>query len=100
MNSDYNVLKVNIFGTDYPIKGTTDANYIETVAGYVDKKMREVDKAASLKPVLKVAILAALNIADELFKEREEKADLIAQYERRIKELNESLSQALYEISE
>jgi cell division protein ZapA (FtsZ GTPase activity inhibitor) len=62
--------------------------------------MREVDKAASLKPVLKVAILAALNIADELFKEREEKADLIAQYESRIKELNESLSQALYEISE
>ena len=73
MNSDYNVLKVNIFGTDYPVKGTTDANYIETVAGYVDKKMRDVDKAASLKPVLKVAILAALNIADELFKEREER---------------------------
>ena len=100
MNSKVNVLKVNIFGTDYPVKGTTDAEYIEQVAGYVDKKMREVDKAASLKPIIKVAILAALNIADELFKEKEEKQSIIAQYEERIGKLNESLTQALYEISE
>ena len=62
--------------------------------------MREVDKAASLKPIIKVAILAALNIADELFKEQEEKQNIIAQYEERIGKLNESLTQALYEISE
>ena len=100
MNSDYNVLKVNIFGTDYPVKGSTDPDYIAKVAGYVDKKMREIDKAASLKPVLKVAILAALNIADELHKEREEKIDLISKYEMRIKNLSDSLSSALYEVTE
>jgi len=97
MNTEYNVLKVNIFGTDYPVRGTTDSAYIAKVAKYVDAKMREVDDTASVKPLLKVAILAALNIADELFNEREDKQKLISLYQERIKKLNESLTEVLHE---
>lgn len=68
--NEYNVLKVNIYGTDYPIKGSTNIEYIKQVAEYVDSKMREVDQSIAVVSTLKVAILAALNIADELFKER------------------------------
>ena len=99
MNTEYNVLKVNIFGTDYPVRGTTDSAYIARVAKYVDAKMREVDESASVKPLLKVSILAALNIADELFKEREEKQKLILLYQERINKLNESLTEVLHERS-
>jgi cell division protein ZapA len=68
--SEYSVLKVKIYGTEYPIKGDSELAYIKQVAEYVDLKMREVNKIAPEVSTLKVAILAALNIADELFKER------------------------------
>lgn len=68
--SEYSVLKVKIYGTEYPIKGDSELEYIKQVAEYVDQKMREVNKIAPEVSTLKVAILAALNIADELFKER------------------------------
>ncbi len=68
--SEYSVLKVKIYGTEYPIKGDSELAYIKQVAEYVDLKMREVNKLAPEVSTLKVAILAALNIADELFKER------------------------------
>jgi len=82
MDPEVNVLKVNIYGTEYPIKGNTDVEYIRKVAEYVDAKMREVDESVSVKSALKVAILAALNIADELFRERSEKEHLVAGIEQ------------------
>ena len=76
MDEQFNVLKVNIYGNDYPIKGNTDVEYIRKVAKYVDNKMREVNKTASSDSTLKIAILAALNITDELFRERSLKKEL------------------------
>lgn len=68
--NEYNVLKVTIYGTEYPIKGATNVEYIRQVADYLDAKMREVNQNIAVVSTLKVAILAALNITDELFKER------------------------------
>ena len=56
MSDEYNILKVNIYGTEYPIKGTTDVEYIKKVAQYVDSKMREVNKNISIDSSLKVSI--------------------------------------------
>ncbi|OQX96186.1 hypothetical protein B6I21_01600 [candidate division KSB1 bacterium 4572_119] len=75
MSDEINILKVSIYGTEYPIKGSTDAEYIKKVAKYVDQKMREVDKNITIDSSLKVAILAALNITDELFRERDSNND-------------------------
>lgn len=66
---------VNIFGTEYPIRGAEDAEYVQKVAMYVDAKMREVAVTSSLRSTTQVAVLAALNIVDELFKEQA-KADI------------------------
>ncbi len=92
MNQQGNIIKVTIYGTEYPIRGETDAEYIKKVAEYVDQKMYEVERSSSAKSTVKVAILAALNIADELFREREEKQELIKHFEERIYKLSNLLN--------
>lgn len=97
MDQEGNVLKVNIFGTEYPIKGTTDVEYIRQVAEYVNGKMHDIDQSTSVKSSLKVAILAALNIADELFREREEKRGLVRSLEEKISRLSQLINENLKE---
>jgi cell division protein ZapA len=97
MCSDENVLKVRIYGAEYSIRGHADANYIKAVAEYLDGKMREVDKNVRVDSSLKVAILASLNITDELFKEREEIERLRSQLEDKIEELNQMLDRQISE---
>lgn len=80
-------LRVNIYGTEYPIRGIADEEYILKVAEYVDAKMREIDQKVAVKSALKVAILAALNITDELFRERLEKGESVNRYEKKIDNL-------------
>ena len=65
-----NVVQVQIFGHNYTIRGEADQEYILGVAAYVDRKMREITEKLPVASLSKVAILASLNIADELFKER------------------------------
>ncbi|MEK6600441.1 MAG: cell division protein ZapA, partial [Candidatus Binatota bacterium] len=56
---------VEIMGERFTVRSDGDENYVRKVAGYVDGKMQEVMKTT--RPVAKssVAMLAALNIADE-----------------------------------
>jgi len=68
MVDNENKVKVEIFGTSYLLRGEGDSEYIQEVASFVDKKMREIQQATGLISTLKIAILAALNIADELHK--------------------------------
>jgi len=63
--------KVEIFGQSYMIRGEADSEYTRKLAEYVDKKMREVGTSASSISSLNAAILAALNITNELFELRE-----------------------------
>ena len=65
-----NVVQVQIFGHSYTIRGEADQDYILGVAAYVDRKMREITEKLPVASLSKVAILASLNIADELYKER------------------------------
>ncbi|KPJ50376.1 hypothetical protein AMJ40_03080 [candidate division TA06 bacterium DG_26] len=60
---DENVFSITVFGNEYKIRGDSDPDHIKRVASFVDLKMRELEgKGVSPK---KLAILAALNIADE-----------------------------------
>jgi cell division protein ZapA len=69
---DRGVVQVDIFGSTYTIKkGEEDSDYIQRVAQYVDQKMREINDRLPVASVSKVAVLTSLNLADELFKERE-----------------------------
>lgn len=85
--------KVNIYGSDYVIKGDAQADHIEEVARFVDAKMREINRTGTIKSPLKVAILAALNIADEFLKTREDQSNTVQSMELRARRLIEKLDE-------
>lgn len=68
MSNKENKIKVEIFGTSYILKGESDIEYMQELASYVDRKMREIQKETGILSPTKIAILSALNIADELCK--------------------------------
>jgi cell division protein ZapA len=67
-------VNVKIYGEEYSIRSKDDPNYVHRVAGYVDEKMREVAATTNIVSSAKIAILAALNIADEYMRLKEETA--------------------------
>ena len=65
------VVTVEIGGQRYPIRSTLDERYVAELAAYVDQKMRVASDAAPTSDMLGLAVLVALNIADEFFRERD-----------------------------
>ena len=67
-----NHVQVEIFGQTYSVKAGSDAAYVRKLAAFVDEEMKDVSRASGAVDSLKVAVLAALNLADECFRLREE----------------------------
>lgn len=65
-----NLVQVEIFGQSYSLSAGAEPGYVEQLAAHVDAQMREVGKSAGAVDSLRVAVLAALNIADECFRLR------------------------------
>jgi cell division protein ZapA len=90
--------KVQIFGQVFPIQGELDEAYVQKLAAYVDEKMRAIADMTPTVDTQKVAILAALAIADELHslrKERGEREELLKeQAERCLTLVERALKQA------
>jgi cell division protein ZapA len=66
--ADADVVSVEIHGQRYPIRSTLDARYVAGLATYVDEKMRAAGESTPSGDTIRLAVLAALNIADELFR--------------------------------
>jgi len=90
-----NTEMVEIFGQDYKIKGVGDPEYIHMIAGYIDVKMREIAHSSGIMSQSRIAILAALNIADELFQEREKGVKRQKEFEKQAAGLSELLDSKL-----
>lgn len=84
---DTHITTVTIFGRDYKIKGIADENYILEMAKFVDAKMRELSDTAQLPSTERIAILTALNIADELFQEKQKTSEAFSSVEERADQL-------------
>ena len=65
------VIPVEIGGQRYPIRSSLEPEYVARLAAYVDEKMRAAADATPTGDSLRLAVLAALNIADELFRCRD-----------------------------
>jgi cell division protein ZapA len=65
---DPEVVSVEIRGHRYPIRSSLDATYVNGLATYVDEKIRAAAETTPSGDSLRLAVLAALNIADELFR--------------------------------
>jgi len=59
--------RVNIYGREYSIRGEGDPAYIAEIAHFLDMRMRQMTENVAMTSTAKVAILASLNIIDELF---------------------------------
>lgn len=68
------VVTVEIAGQRYPIRSTLDPAYVAELAAYVDEKMRAASDATSASDRLGLAVLVALNIADEYFRARQQQS--------------------------
>lgn len=64
--------KVVIYNQTYHLRSEQDEDYIRQLAGHVDQRMLEIAQASMAVDSLRVAILAAIQIADEYFQAREE----------------------------
>lgn len=88
-------VEVNILGHDYTVKTDAETEYIQEIASYVDKKMSEIVRNTKTVSTLNVAILAALNIADEFFKEMQKREELIEEVEHRSEEIVKTIDSQL-----
>ena len=67
---------VHIAGQRYVVRSDTDETYVQTLAGFVNERIAEVQKSSRPISPQSLVLLAALNIADDLFRERKKQADL------------------------
>jgi len=78
---------VNIAGQRYVVRSEADETYVRTLASYLDEQIDELKRNSKVVATQKLAILAALNIADELFRERRKRSEL----ESRVRQKSRSL---------
>ena len=70
------VVTVEIAGQRYPIRSGLDERYVAELAAYVDQKMRAAVTSAPESDMLGLAILVALNIADDVFRARQQQSSV------------------------
>ena len=70
--SESRVVHVEIHGQRYPVRSALEHVYVAELAAYVDEKMRLAMRECPQGDSLKIAVLAALNIADEVFRARDD----------------------------
>jgi len=99
MSNRNEVTRVNIFGREYTIRGAGSPAYISEIAHYVDMKMRQMTDNATMASAAKVAIFAALNIADELYQKREQFEELEESQSNELTHLADRIEQVLLETS-
>lgn len=90
------VVKISLFGTEYQVSSESDVGHTQEVARYVDARMREIASSLSLRSVSTIAVLAAVNLADELRKESESND----QFEQAVGDSADRLSHLIDECSE
>ena len=89
------VVTVEIGGQRYPIRSTLDQAYVSELAAYVDSKIRAASDAAPAADGLGLAILVALNLADELFRARDKQSSVSGDLNERALRLEQLLDDVL-----
>jgi cell division protein ZapA len=88
-------VKIDIYDQSYNVNADQNEEYLKELAAYVDAKMREVAEATRMVDSLKVAVLAALNIADEVFTLRERQQQIEGPLRKRVEKAVSLVEKAL-----
>lgn len=84
---------VEIYGQRYAIRGEADEDYIRRLASLVDGQMRHLAEGLSTTTPSKLAVLAAVNLAHQLFEAEKKRTEGEAVVERRMMTLMESIEE-------
>jgi cell division protein ZapA len=89
------IVSVEIAGQRYPIRSNLDASYVAELAAYVDQKMRAAADAVPASDMLGLAVLVAMNIADECFRARQQQSSTSGELNERALRLERLVDDAL-----
>lgn len=89
-------IEIEIYGQRYSIKGDADEEYVRRVAAYVDEHIRTLAQGMKTATLSKLAVLAALNLAHELFQSEHTRRQGEVDVERRALCLMESIEEQLH----
>ena len=107
MSDDNRVIKVHIFGEDYPIRGDFDNDedaeqfkqHVLEVARYVDQKMHEIAERSANRTPKNIAVLTVLNVADELLKLKREREGQLSDFRQLADSLADRIDEKLLSAS-
>ncbi len=88
-------IEVEIFGSVYHVRGEQDQQCLQRLAAVVDGKMREISRHVPVVDSGKIAILAALNLADELLQCNNQQEGERVEMMEKVEELTGLLTEAL-----
>lgn len=95
MGETHDSTVVEIFGQSYNVRGDGDPEYLAELARFVDTRMREVAAQVATVDPMKIAILAALNIADEFSRFRRQREKSAGIWIEKTEEISDRLSEVI-----
>jgi cell division protein ZapA len=93
------VVTVEIGGQRYPIRSTLEPSYVAELAAYVDQKINAASDSAPASDMLGLAVLVALNIADEYFRARDQRVSAHVDLNERALRLEQLVDDALSQVT-
>jgi cell division protein ZapA len=88
-------IAVEIYGSSYSVRAGEDREYLQGLADLVDRKMREIARHVQAADTAGIAILAALNLADELARMEKRQEREGVEIREKLAQLTEELTAAL-----
>ena len=88
-------MKIDIYDQSYNVNADGNEEYLKELAAYVDGKMRSIAESTRMVDSLKVAVLAALNIADETFTLRQRQQEIDGPLRKRVEKCVAMVEKAL-----
>jgi len=90
------VMYVQIMGHDYPIEANPgDDLYVNRLAQFVEERMKEIKDESNVVDSYKLAVMAAMNISDELFRLKDSKGSHSEAFDKKAESLIQMMDAAL-----
>jgi cell division protein ZapA len=95
MSDENCVVQVEIFGQRYAVRSDLDSSYVGELAAYLDEKMQAASRELASAEPMRIAVIAALNLADEIFRARADSAGIEGRLRLRAAEIERLVDAAL-----
>lgn len=87
-------IKVKIFGSEYPLRGESE-EFTQKVASHVDEMINSIHEKIPDQPPLTIAVLSALNITEDLLKEKDRNNSMVSYVENEVRKVSHYLDNCL-----